>query len=162
MRDRRSFAPNWAGMLPLILVSAVASRGVERGESLPPFMRDDGGPLPGKAVSTQEAVHRAGLIAVSEVLDLGSVTPGPLGQMSFSSVKIKVVKSLKGRARGELRLFLPVRKSPKAKEATPEAGKEYLFLLEDKRPGTCAIVKILRPSEENLEKLKDILAKGDE
>jgi hypothetical protein len=121
--------------------------------------------LPGSRVSLREAVQSSQTIVIVSDVEMGQPERRvSSGKRSYGHVKLKVVKSLKGKAAD---VVFPVRTTliiypPAAVETVPINGKEYIFFLKGLAPEVSQAVKVLPATQENLRAILGILRGGQE
>jgi len=114
-------------------------------------------PLPGSDSTVRRAAEYADLVAVARVLQVVEGGPGEPGRAPYHA-KIRIARTLKGQANGEHFVYLVVQVAPNGEpEAIPEVGQDYVFFI-GRRPGAEMVaMKLARPTEELLRRVKDIL-----
>jgi hypothetical protein len=158
----------WATLIISVLAITMAWGGGFRGSrgndtpraegSTPPAMQNQQSAtnvseesFTGKALKAEEAVKSADTIIVGRLIDLGMPQPDAPGETYYEDAKIEVVRTLKGNKSEQLTVSFTVQKVfPRAVEKVPEKGQEYLFFIKTRAPRALRAIKILHPTQDNL------------
>jgi hypothetical protein len=105
----------------------------------------------GKSLDTKEALKRASVVVIAELLDLGTADPGAPGQAYYGGVKIRVLKKLKGEIPEDQPIisFLVQRMPKEFAEDTPKIGDRCIFFMKHHPDKTYRVHKIIEATSEN-------------
>jgi hypothetical protein len=119
--------------------------------------------LPGSRMSLREAIQSSQTIVIARDVEMGKPEMRvSSGKRSYGGIKLKVVKSLKGKAPD---VIFPVRATlitypPTAVETLPINGNEYIVFIKGVAPEVSQAIKVLRATEENRRATLGILQEG--
>ncbi len=143
--------------LPLFFGPGVSVRAAGRDQPVQKA-RDEEKRLPGHAMQVREALRRADVIAVARFTDLGVIGLDAPGQSRHQGVKVEIMRSLKGKADGELCLFFKrMGLSKDTAESTPEKGREYLIFVTSGGTEGPEAIKILSATKDHLRSVTEML-----
>ena len=113
----------------------------------------------GRFITVEAALSDSHLVAVGQLTDSGVADPGAPGMTYYDKASIRIVKLLKGETKEkELPIAYTVQKLPESKaEKEPEIGGTFIFFLELRNDKTLKAIKILRATNENVDRVTQLL-----
>jgi len=116
--------------------------------------------LVGRSLGLAEAVDRADAIVLAELDDPGQVSPEAPGQIYHQNAKLKVIRTIAGLVDSEIAANFAEQKFPQSSaETVPAIGDPVVCFLERERGSEWGIIKILRATDETLQRIEQLLPK---
>lgn len=136
------------GLLPMIAAHA---------QSAPTSMGE--GLFTGHMKKNENVLKEAKDIIVGKFTALGYPGSDASGEDFYEQGQVEVISALRGSLAGTLRVGYSVRTVPgKDQEIPPVVGTEYIMFIQKLGPNECEIKKLLPATDENITKIKALIA----
>ncbi len=120
-------------------------------------------PLPGHHLSESGLIRKSTDVAVITLVAKGKIDLGPPGVLNYFGAKVRIDKSLKGAATGEVTCIYDLREAPDSDaEREPILGTQYIAFMQGRDPHV--VLRILRFSafsEKHETEIQKMVASAD-